>query len=356
MASNGYIKNSDGSYSVNYDDQRFKDVQAEQTQKEAQIDQTYNNMISESDKHYNNQIQATKDYATQQSELQQANTNFAIQQIEQQKEQVQKDYTREQKGAYVDYMKQTKSNAQNIANNGLTSTGYSESSLVSIYNTYQNRVASAKDSLNRSILNYNNSITQAQLANNERLAEIAFNALQTQNQLSQQAFEYKNSLILQKENALQQINDTYYARYQDVLSQINSEISLRMELDRIDREYDQWLREFNEKRNQWQKEYSLKEREVNAQISASKAQESYYYAQTQAKSGNSNPYGSAVETNLSTSGKQLLGLLQGRTVLGKNITKTLKTNEQRKEYIANAVNSGLVTNSDAEIIWNKLGY
>ena len=70
----GYIQNSDGSYSINYDDQRFEDVKNEQAQQEEQINQIYDNIINNSDQHYQNQIDAAKDYANKQSELQQAQT------------------------------------------------------------------------------------------------------------------------------------------------------------------------------------------------------------------------------------------------------------------------------------------
>ena len=81
----GYTKNADGGYSVNYEDQRFADVKNEQVQQKTQVNQTYDNIISNSDKYYQEQIDATKQYADKQSELQQAQTDFAIEQIEQQK-------------------------------------------------------------------------------------------------------------------------------------------------------------------------------------------------------------------------------------------------------------------------------
>lgn len=309
----GYIKNSDGGYSVNYEDERFQDVKTEQAQKEAEVNQNFDNMINNSDQYYQNQINAAQDYAKQQTEMQQAQTDFAVQQIEQKKEQAQKEYTREQKGAYVDYMKQTKSNAQNMANSGLSNTGYSESSIVSMYNAYQNRVGTAKESLNNTIMNYNNSITQATLANNEKLAEIAYNTLQMQNQLNQQAFEYKNTLLLEKEQSLQELNNTYYARYQNVLNQINSEIELQMALDQIDREYEQWkasfdaeqarfeeeIRQFNVQQQQWEREFALKKSESDAQAS-------YYRAQAAAVKGSNNPYSINDSNTLSSAGSNLL--------------------------------------------------
>lgn len=290
----GYVQNPNGGYSVNYDDERFQEVKAEQAQKEQQTNQVYDNILSNSDKYYQDQINATQNYEKTQTELQQAQTDYAIGLIEQQKEQAQKDYTKEQKGAYVDYMKQTKSNAQNMANTGLSNTGYSESSIVSMYNQYQNRVGTAKESLNNTIMNYNNGIQQAILANNEKLAEIAYNSLQTQNQLNQQAFEYKNTILLDKEKSLEQINQIYYERYQNVLGQINTEIELQMALDKIEREYEQWAKEYEEQtrqwwanhnaqKEQWAKEFALKEREANAQVA-------YYNAQTKSINSSNNPY------------------------------------------------------------------
>lgn len=343
----GYTKNSDGSYSVNYEDQRFTDVKNEQQQQETQVNQTYDNIINNSDKYYQDQINATKEYADKQSELQQAQTDFAIQQIEQQKEQTQKDYTKEQKASYADYMKQTKSNAQNMANTGLSNTGYSESSIVSMYNQYQNRVGSARESLNQAILNYNNSIQQATLANNEKLAEIAFNALQAQNQLNQQAFEYKNSMILQKENALQEVNDRYYARYQDVLAQINNEIDLQMALDQIDREYEQWIMQYTEQirqtnlqHEQWMKEFDAQQEQLRIQntqwekeyaLAVKESNASLAYTKAQMEALNSNPYGNnttKIDKNYSI--EDILSKV--KTLQGANLSKPIKDGISGKTF------------------------
>ena len=318
----GYIKNSDGGYSVNYEDERFQDVKSYQAQKETQLNQTYDNILNNSDKYYENQINAAQDYAKQQTELQQAQTDFAIQQIEQHKDEAQKNYVKEQKGAYMDYVRQPRCNERNMVNMGLSNTGYSESTLAIMYNAYQNRVGTAKESLNNTIMNYNNSITQAIMANNEKLMEIANTALEKQLQLNQQAFEYKNTVILQKEQALQDLNNTYYARYQNVLNEINNEIELQMEMDRIDREYEQWLAEFNAERErretenamrraefeaqrerwriqdeQWQKEYDLAVKQANASIAASRTKTTSINSQT-------NPYGKNEDSKVQTMSDQ----------------------------------------------------
>ena len=41
----GYVKNDSGGYSINYDDQRFKDVQNEKTQQEASIKSNYDKKL-----------------------------------------------------------------------------------------------------------------------------------------------------------------------------------------------------------------------------------------------------------------------------------------------------------------------
>ena len=354
----GYTKNADGSYSVNYEDERFQDVKNEQAQQTAQTNQTYDNILNNSDQYYQNQINATKEYEKTQTELQQAQTDYAIQLVEQQKDQAQKDYTKEQKGAYVDYMKQTKSNAQNMANSGLSNTGYSESSIVSMYNQYQNRVGTAKESLNNTIMNYNNSIQQAILANNEKLAEIAYNSLQTQNQLNQQAFEYKNAIILEKEKALQNINDIYYARYQDVLGQINSEIELQMELDRIDREYEMWLQEFRAENERWRQEFDLKLKEANASIAATNAQAAYYNAQTTALKKQNNPYGDGTSGTLSSNGKSVLKSAKG--IYNSRIAQNAESKGKSREsyvidYLRNLYYTDQLSESDLRLIIDEMG-
>lgn len=135
-------------YSVNYNDQRFKNIETEKQNKLNEANSMYNDMITNTDNRYNELIQASKDYANTQSQNQQARTDFTIEQINQQKDKTQKDYTKEQMGAYTDWQKQSNkygANAEIMASNGLANSGYSESSQVSMYNTYQNRIAQARE-------------------------------------------------------------------------------------------------------------------------------------------------------------------------------------------------------------------
>lgn len=220
-------------YDINYDDSRFKTVEADKTVALNEMEKTYAGMIDNSDKYYQQQIDASKQWADKQSQLQQDRTDFAVEQIEQQKDQAHKDYIKEQAGAYVDWRKQSNEygvESEQMASAGLTNTGFSESSQVSMYNTYQNRVATARDSYNRAVLNYDNAIKDARLQNNAALAEIAYNALQAQLELSLQGFQYKNTLVLAKADKKAELDRDYYNRYQDVLAQINQENALAEEI------------------------------------------------------------------------------------------------------------------------------
>ena len=230
---NKYTQNPELLSNVNYNDSRLTDIKNEQAQKENEMTNEYNQMINSSDKFYNEQIQASKDYAKQQQDLQNQKTQQAIDVINQNKDKTQKDYIKEQKGAYADYQKQIDPysvNAENLASNGLSNSGYSETSKVSMYNTYQNRIATARESLNTAILNYDNAIKEAQLTNNTTLAEIAAEALKNQQELALQGFQYKNTLIQTKQQQLQELGTRYDNKYQNMLSQINNELSSKRDL------------------------------------------------------------------------------------------------------------------------------
>lgn len=214
---------------VNYNDKRFQQVENEKATALREVDSTYNNMINQTDKLYEDQINASKDWEQTQKDLQQQQTDLAIEKINQEKEWAKQDYLKEQKASYVDYQKQTDpygQNADQMASLGLTGTGYAESSKVAMYTAYQNRVATARDSFNRAVVNYDLGIKDAIMQNNSALAEISYQALQTQLQLSLEGFQYKNQLLQQQLQTKHQTEDRYYNRWQDVLNQINTENAL----------------------------------------------------------------------------------------------------------------------------------
>lgn len=267
------------SYEINYNDERFAEVEADKKAALSEVEKTYGGMIKDSDKFYQAQIDASKQWADTQTKLQNEKTDFAIEQIEQQKDQTKKDYLKEQSGAYVDWQKQSNNygaNAEKMASQGMTNTGYSESSQVSMYNTYQNRVATAREAYSRAVLNYDNAIKDARLQNNSALAEIAYQALQQQLELSLEGFQYKNTLIQAKADKKTQLDSEYYSRYQDVLKQINTENALAEE-----------VRQHNESLAMEKKKLAEEQRQFNETMAFEREQYEYQKAKTTSSSGGS---------------------------------------------------------------------
>lgn len=255
-------------YEIDYNDKRLTQVETEKNQALVDVDSTYNDMRNQAKDFYQSQIDASKEWADKQQQLQQEKTDFTIEQIEQQKEQTNKDYIKEQSGAYVDWQKQSNqygASAEQMAASGLTNTGYSESSKVSMYNTYQNRVAVAKEVHSQSILNYNNKIEEARLQNNSALAEIAYNAYIKQAELALQGFQYDNSLLQAQIEQKQATEDRYYNRYQDVLAQMNQENALAEEIRQYNEQMAYQKEQDARAYSQWQQEYALQQAQLAEQ-------------------------------------------------------------------------------------------
>lgn len=274
-------------YDVNYDDARFTQVEADKNTALSDLEQTYAGMIGQSDKYFQDQIDASKQWADQQSQLQQDRTDFTIEQVEQQKDKAHKDYIKEQSGAYVDWQKQSNEygvEAEKMASAGLANTGFSESSQVSMYNTYQNRVMTARESFNQAVMNYDNAIKDARLQNNSVLAEIAYNALQQQLELSLQGFQYKNQLILEQANKKVELDNQYYNRYLDVLNQINHENAMAEDVRQFEinqafqnKQLDEQIRQFNQEYDLKVKEYQEGIRQFNEEIARLKKKDEQEY-------------------------------------------------------------------------------
>ena len=212
----------------------------------------YNKVSSGAEDKYNELIEASKNYGEQQAEITQQQTNQTIAEINQNKDKVEKDYIKEQKAGYADYAKQTNAygtNAEIQASAGLQGSGFSESSKISAYNTYQNRYATAREVYNQAVLNYNNQIAQAQIQNNAQLAEIAFNSLQTQLQLALEGFQYQNELLNnlfnQKLNVSTSYDNLWQSQYNTLLgeAQFNEQMAYQRERDAI--ADSQWQQQFN---------------------------------------------------------------------------------------------------------------
>ena len=213
---------------INYNDERFNKVTTEKNNAINQSNSTYDNLINQSSKYYDDLIQQSKDWADKQADIQNQQTDFTIEKIEQQKAEAHKDYLKEQKGAYQDYMKQSNaygSNMQATGQQGLGGSGWSETIQAGFYNTYQNRYAQARESYNEITMNYNNNIKEAQLQNSSAIATIYAEAQAKQLELALQNFTVIKDLSLNKLNTSITLDAEYNDRWREVEAQINTENS-----------------------------------------------------------------------------------------------------------------------------------
>ena len=213
-------------YNVNYDDERFKQVENEKQSELDKYNKTYDNLINERNNFTNQQQQLVDQWENTQKDIANQNLQYQKDLIEQQRNKAEKEYQNEAKASYIDYQKEVDKygvSRENVVNNGLSNSGYAESSKVDMYNTYQNGLGTARKSMQDAGIEFDNAIRQAQLSNDETLAQNALKALQDKLNIALEGFNYKTEQENNRLNWNNTINNNYYNRYKDVESQINYE-------------------------------------------------------------------------------------------------------------------------------------
>lgn len=219
-------------YEVDPNDSRLTSIQGEEKSELSNLEKTYADMQTNTDKYFDSQIKGWEDYGKKQAELQNQSHKLTVQGIEQDMADAKKDYIKEQSGAYVDWQQQSNqygANAEQMAASGLTNTGFSESSQVSMYNTYQNRIMTAREAFVRAETDFKIQIAQAKLSNDTLLAEIAFNTLKETTALAIQQAQYKNTLLMDLTEKRTALKSSYWQRYSDMMTAIQREIAQKEE-------------------------------------------------------------------------------------------------------------------------------
>ena len=184
-----------------------------------------NNPYAELEQKYSNNMTQQNDLLNQQSTIQNqqidANTNQTLSEIEHQKKYAQQEFNKEARGAYQDYQKAINPygvQAENMFSNGLGNSGYSETSKLNAFNTYQNRYATARQSTDRMMDEFNNEMAQARLEGNREKAEVALNKLQTQMDNLWNQLSLDTSLTQNKVGYNQWLKEFEYQKDQDALA------------------------------------------------------------------------------------------------------------------------------------------
>lgn len=336
---------------VNKNDEKLVEYENTKNTMINEAQTNYNKISSGAEEKYNELINTAKDYGETQAEITQKQTDQTIKEINQNKELAEKDYIKEQKAGYVDYAKQTNAygtNAEIQASAGLQGSGFSESSKVSAYNTYQNRYATARESYNVAVMNYNNQIAQAQLQNSAQLAEIAYNSLQTQLQLALEGFQYQNDLLNNLLNQKLSISSTYdnlwQSQYNTLLNeaQFNEKMAYQRERDAV-------------ADSQWQQQFNLTKAKSSGSGGSTKltSGSSKSSSKTSGSSSLSSSSGSTAEKIVSTANKV-------SNMLSKNKFTAKYGSKALNNAVANTVNDyyseGKIDEDDVRYIADKLKF
>lgn len=205
---------------INYNDQLKKLEEQEEAALKAN-EEAYAEVTAQSDALYDQNAEMISQWEQQQKDLANQNTEFQLQQIQQQQDQAEKDYEKEQRAAYADWQKQSGKYgvaAEQMAASGLTGSGYSESSQVAMYTSYQKRRVAAKESMDSATLAFNNAMQEARLQNNSQMAEIAFTAFQNAWQNAVNKLNANSDIMAAQKKAALDIQGMYDKEREAIIS------------------------------------------------------------------------------------------------------------------------------------------
>lgn len=211
------------------------------------------------DKLINSQESMIDDTIEKQNKITDQQTALNVAQMERQKEEYDRDATKANKGAYVEYRKASNpygENAENLASKGLANSGYAETTQANLYNTYQKSVSETLINSSKLKADVDNQINDAIAQRDITKAQNALELYQQKMQLLTQAYEYKTN------------RDQFeYQKTQDALTQSNWEKEFAYQQNRDAVSDNQWQREFDYQKerdavadSQWLKEYNLSAR------------------------------------------------------------------------------------------------
>ena len=287
-------------YDVNYDDKRFQDVENEKQSELKKYNDTYDNLINERNNFTKEQQDMIDRWENTQKDIANKNLKYQKDLIEQQRKKSEQAYQNEAKASYIDYQKEVDKygvSRENVVNNGLSNSGYAESSKVDMYNTYQNRLGTARKSMQDAGIEFDNAIRQAQLSNDETLAQNALKALQEKLNIALEGFNYKTEQENNRLNWNYNVNNNYYNRYKDVESQINYE-----------NETAEKIRQYNENMAYQKEQQRLEQERWEQEMAYQKQQDAIANAQKWSSINNNYSYNS----DLSNGGSNY-GLNSGNT-------------------------------------------
>lgn len=220
------------------------------------------------DKLTSNQNQMLDESLKKQEEIINNQTQMQIDELEKNKTEIDQQTAKTNQGLYAQYKKASNpygANAEKIYEQGLGNSGYSETSKVNLYNTYQKNVTETINNAQKLKSDFDFQINQARQTGDITLAQNALEIYNQKMQLLTQEYELKNN----REQFL-------YQKEQDALAQSNWEKEWLYQQQRDQIADSQWQQTFDYQKqrdqiadSQWAKEYALSQRKSTSSRSSS---------------------------------------------------------------------------------------
>lgn len=168
---------------------------------------------------------AVEKYNADYNEILNQQDEYLVSRREQQKTQAGQAYTQEKSAAYADYQKQVDPygvQAEQMAQSGLTGSGYAESLKTQAYVAYQNRQAIAYKSYQDALVSFNNAFTEAKMQNDATRAALAFQTYQMQLEAVVSMLTSGNAdIIKQAGDIIKNANGGWESEYNQMIGEEN---------------------------------------------------------------------------------------------------------------------------------------
>lgn len=321
-------------------------------------------------------------------------TQQNIADIERNKQKLQEETTKTNKGLYADYQKQVNpygATAESLASNGLANSGIAETTRTNLYNTYQKNRTDTLNTAKTLLADYNNEITKAKQNGNMQLAQFAqeiYNQKMNNLYNNYQLLQNKEQFNYQKERdtvADKKWQDEFnYQQNRDQIAdaQYKQQFDYNVSRDQVadkkwqdefeynkyidNRNYDYQVNRDNISDQQWQKQYdynkSVDDRNYNYQIQRDKVadsqwQQEYNLSKKKASSSSSgkNSLNSLDNSSGQTASQRAIEWYNSMVAIEQSKNRETPL-EELQIGLASAVQQGVLDEQDVDAILKMKGY
>lgn len=280
-------------------DERLTNIENKKNQAIADSNNLYQGLIDDNKKLYDQQNDFLNEQTNIQNSMLDKQLEFQKQEIDKQKQETQQRYESESKKALNDYTAFNNPygyQAEQRAQMGLNHSGISETAKLGSFNVYQNRLATAHKVTQDAFLQFDSDLNQARLNNDVQKAQNALERLKMQLQYAE-SYNNKNSELKQNQysNNLN-LDNNYYNRYQDTISQINYEKEQAEKRRQYEEQFAYQKEQDKLAQQNWEKEYALS-KQASAKSSAYRSSASASGSSYNLTSGVKNPYTNTVHAD-----------------------------------------------------------